>query len=59
MRDEIVITVTFKSLKDFKERIAGLWQRQEENTVYDFIFPDDETEKEFENLMGCFKNGMD
>lgn len=51
------ITVTFKSLQDFKNRIARLWQDQEEDECYDFIFPDKETEQCFENLCRCFEKG--
>ena len=50
-------TVEFKSLSDFKNRIASLWQNQEENEEYIFIFPDEETENIFNDLVKCFVEG--
>lgn len=49
-----IIEVTFKSKQDFRNRIARLWQDQKEDECYEFNFPDQETEKEFENLMSQF-----
>lgn len=52
------ITITFKSKNDFRNRIARLWQDQKEGESYDFIFPDKETEDEFESLINCFADGQ-
>jgi hypothetical protein len=49
-----IILIEFKNLKDFQRRIARLWINQKENEIYDFIFPDIETEKAFEDLKNCF-----
>ena len=49
-----IIKITFKSKKDFRNRIAQLWQEQKEDEEYQFIFPDEETEKDFQNLINCF-----
>jgi hypothetical protein len=51
------IDVTFKSLKDFQNRIAGLWQSQKEDEIYNFIFPDEKTEKAFDDLISKFAEG--
>lgn len=48
------IDVTFKNVEDFRRRITLLWQNQKENEIYNFIFLDDEAEKEFNNLVSCF-----
>lgn len=45
------IKITFSSQTDFRKRIAGLWQDQKKDEVYEFTFPDEETEKQFEDLM--------
>jgi hypothetical protein len=39
------IKITFSSQTDFRKRIAGLWQDQKKDEVYEFTFPDEETEK--------------
>ncbi len=49
------ITITFKNKEDFRNRIATIWQNQKENEEYEFVFPDKETEDEFEKLISCFK----
>lgn len=38
------ILIEFKSMEDFKNRIARLWQNQKDDEVYEFIFPDKGTE---------------
>ena len=53
MRKEV--TITFKNLSDFRSRIANLWQTQQEDEIYNCVFPDEETELEFNNLVACFK----
>lgn len=53
-----LVTIKFKSLDDFKNRIARLWQDQKEDEEYEFIFPDDETEEAFECLVKCFTDGQ-
>lgn len=50
-----VIDVTFNSLDDFRRRIVGLWQRQEEDEEYNFIFNCSEAEKEFDKLASSFQ----
>jgi hypothetical protein len=50
-----IIEIRFKSKNDFKNRIVALWQNQKEDEVYDFIFPDKETEEDFEKLVEIFK----
>lgn len=52
------VTITFHSLSDFESRIAGLWQDQKNDEVYDFIFPDEKTEKAFYDLVMCFADGQ-
>lgn len=49
-----IIKITFKNKSDFRNRIARLWQVQKEDEEYEFIFPDEETEIEFENLILSF-----
>lgn len=46
--------VKFKNLNDFKRRIAALWANQKENEVYEFEFPDKETEDEFNEIKRLF-----
>ncbi len=46
--------IIFKNKSDFRNRIAKLWQNQKDDEVYDFEFPDKETENEFEKLMAKF-----
>lgn len=48
------IHVFFKNPKDFRNRIAQLWQNQKEDEVYRFSFADEETEKEFNTLQDSF-----
>ena len=52
-------SITFKSIADFKSRIATLWQNQKEGEEYEFIFEDQETENEFNKLMMCFMEKED
>lgn len=54
--EEKYIDVHFKSPSDFRRRIAGLWQKQKENEVYNFTFEDAETEKAFDDLSKCFNS---
>lgn len=49
------IPVHFKSVVDFKSRIAGLWQNQKEDEVYDFTFENEEVEKAFNDLINRFE----
>lgn len=42
--EDKTILIEFKSMEDFKNRIAKLWQDQKDNEVYEFIFPDKETQ---------------
>jgi hypothetical protein len=49
------VIIKLKNKEDFRQRIARLWQNQKENQIYEFIFPDKETEEEFENLFKAFK----
>lgn len=53
-----VVTIKFKNISDFKSRIATLWQCQKEDEIYDFIFPDEETEKAFNDLVSRFADGQ-
>lgn len=50
MTDQEIVKVKFKSLSDFKKRIAGIIQDAKSHECYDFEFPDDETEEEFNKL---------
>lgn len=52
------VIIKFQSESDFKSRIARLWQEQKEGEVYEFQFPDEKTEKCFEDLMNCFAEGQ-
>ena len=47
--------IEFRSLQDFQNRIAQLWQNQQDDETYDFIFPNAETEKAFEELVNKFE----
>lgn len=49
------IDVTFRSVDDFRDRIAALWQDQKDDEEYNFIFLCDIAEKEFDKLFSCFK----
>lgn len=53
--EKTTIEIRFKSKKDFRNRIAQLWQSQKEDEIYEFIFPDKETEEEFNKLNEAFK----
>ncbi len=55
--DKEEVLIVFKSKQDFRNRIAKLWQDQEENEIYVFEFPDEETEREFEALEKAFLEG--
>lgn len=46
--------ITFKSVNDFKARIASLWQDQKDNETFEFIFPDKETEDCYIDLANRF-----
>lgn len=48
------ITITFTSINDFKNRIAKLWQDQKDDEIYNFVFPDKNTEEQFNKLMSSF-----
>lgn len=48
------IEIRFKSKKDFRNRITQLWQSQKENEIYEFIWPDKETEEEYNKLVSAF-----
>lgn len=49
------ILIEFKSMEDFKNRIARLWQNQKDDEVYEFIFPDKGTELAWIMLFRRFK----
>ena len=49
------IDITFSNSVDFRRRIVGLWQRQEEDEEYNFIFLCTEAENEFEKLFSSFQ----
>jgi hypothetical protein len=49
------IDITFKNVADFRARIATLWQKQKEDESYNFIFLEEEAEKEFNDLISRFK----
>lgn len=49
-----VTDITFKSVADFRHRIAGLWQDQEKDEEYNFIFLCPKAEEEFEELISAF-----
>jgi len=53
------IDVTFKSISDFRSRIAALCQSQKEDEKYNFIFECPEAEREFDKLMSCFSQDME
>jgi hypothetical protein len=53
-----IIDITFKSARDFKARIAALWQHQKEDEIYNFIFLTDEVEKEFNKFVSIFENDV-
>ena len=48
--------INFKNFSDFRNRIAHLWQEQEKDEKYSFIFPNEEVENEFEELVKCFSS---
>ncbi len=50
-----IVDITFTSVADFRRRIVGLWQRQEEDEEYNFIFNCPEAEKEFDKLTSSFQ----
>ena len=50
-----LIHIHFKNKADFRERIAALWQDQNDDECYDFTFGDEETKEDFEALANCFK----
>lgn len=50
-----VTDITFKSVADFRHKIAKLWQKQDDDEEYNFIFLCDEAEKEFETLISSFQ----
>ena len=52
--DKTVTNIHFKGVKDFRSRIAGLWQNQKVYETYDFTFENNETEKAFNELIECF-----
>ena len=52
------IQIYFKSISDFKSRIARLWQEQKEDELYNFIFADEETENAFKELVSRFEEGQ-
>ncbi len=51
------VNITFKSVADFRNRIASLWQNQKEDEIYEFIFLCDDAEKEFNKLISSFQKG--
>jgi hypothetical protein len=53
-----VVEVTFRSVEDFRRRIATLWQDQKDDEVYHFNFLSDEAEKELHKLASCFSKDM-
>lgn len=53
--EKIKTTIKFKNKDDFRSRIARLWQDQQENEIYEFIWPDKETEQEWNDLIKSFK----
>ena len=50
-----VINITFKSIADFRHRIAKLWQEQKDEEEYNFIFLCPQAEKEFDKLVSSFQ----
>jgi hypothetical protein len=48
------VPIHFRSIKDFRNRICGLWQDQKDNENYDFTFANQEVEDEFNNLVESF-----
>jgi len=46
--------ITFKNKTDFRNRIASLWQAQRDDEIYEFVWPDKETEEEFDKLIRLF-----
>jgi len=50
------IDITFKSVADFRNRIAALWQDQKEDEIYNFVFLCEDAEKEFYSLVSCFQD---
>jgi len=49
--------IKFKSVEDFRNRIARLWQDQKENETYEFHFANEDVKKEFDKLIECFTEG--
>jgi hypothetical protein len=54
MKTKRIVDITFRSVEDFRDRIAMLWQDQKENEEYNFIFLCDQAEKEFNKLFLTF-----
>lgn len=50
------ILIHFRSLQDFKNRIARLWQDQKDDETYEFTFEDDETMVAYIDLVRSFDN---
>ncbi len=48
------IPVHFKNRKDFRNRIAGLWQDQKDDELYVFTFGDKESEQDWIDLLRAF-----
>ncbi len=56
--DKKIIKIVFQNKKDFRSRIAALWQNQKDDEEYEFIFPDHETEMDFTQLVKSFENQL-
>lgn len=56
MEEMKTVMVNFESLEDFRNRIQALWTDQPDDVMYDFVFPDQETEREFILLVQQFSN---
>lgn len=52
------VKITFKNCTDFRNRIAKLWQEQPPDVCYEFIFPDEETKRDFDDLVSRFSPSL-
>ncbi len=51
-----IIKIKFQTKSDFQKRIAKLWQDQKSYEMYEFEFPDKETEDYYYKLIKQFIN---
>ncbi len=54
MSEPETIKITFKSVLDFRNRIATIFQNQKEGQIYEFEFLCEDARKEFEELTEAF-----